>query len=78
MTQAAILSSGMGIAIQSDMVYRPWSLEGLRVEAVSLASPVPTKDVGLVWVFNSGLSDSARAFADFSRTALSTEHQGTY
>ena len=71
----SLVASGMAITILSDMVYRPWSLEGLRVEAVSLASPVPTMDVGLAWAFNAEQSDPARAFADFLRTTLANERQ---
>ena len=73
----SMVAGGMGITILSDMVYRPWSLEGLRVEAVSLASAVPTMDVGLVWAFNADLSDPARSFADFLRTAIASERQGS-
>ena len=72
----SMVASGMGITILSDMVYRPWSLEGLRVEAVSLASPVPTMDVGLAWAFNAELSDPAKAFAGFLRTTLANERKG--
>ena len=71
----SMVANGMGVTILSDMVYRPWSLEGLRVEAVSLASQVPSMDVGLVWAVNAELSDPARAFADFLRTSLANDRQ---
>ena len=67
----SMVASGMGITILSDMVYRPWSLEGLRVEAVTLASPVPTMDVGLAWAVNVELPPAARAFAEFMRSSAS-------
>ena len=67
----SMVASGMGVTILSDMVYRPWSLEGLRVEAVSLASDVPTMDVGLAWANRAELPAAARAFADFIQTAAS-------
>jgi len=68
----SMVASGMGITILSDMVYRPWSLEGLRVEAVDLATPIPSMDVGLAWAVNVELPPVARAFADFMRTSFET------
>ena len=67
----SMVASGMGITILSDMVYRPWSLEGQRVEAVSLVTPVPSMDVGLAWAFNRELSPAAKTFAEFMRNANS-------
>ncbi|MEG9863063.1 MAG: LysR family transcriptional regulator [Parvularculales bacterium] len=66
----SMVASGMGITILSDMVYRPWSLEGQRVEAVPLATPVPSMDVGIAWAFNSELSPATHAFAEFMRNDL--------
>lgn len=61
----SMVSSGMGVTILSDMVYRPWSLEGRRVEISSVVEPIPTMDVGLAWAANVSLPPAARAFADF-------------
>lgn len=61
----SMVSSGMGVTILSDMVYRPWSLEGRRVEISSVAEPIPTMDVGLAWAANVSLPPAAQAFADF-------------
>ncbi len=72
----SMIASGMGVTILSDMVYRPWSLEGLRVEAVDLSTPVPTMDVGLAWAVNVDLPPPARAFAEFMRTSLETGRSG--
>ena len=63
----SMVASGMGITILSDMVYRPWSLEGQQIEAIPLATPVPSMDVGIVWAFKSELSPATQAFADFMR-----------
>ncbi len=69
----SMVANGMGITILSNMVYRPWSLEGLRIEAVSLASPVPSMDVGLAWSVATGLSPTAEAFARFMRNEVVPE-----
>jgi DNA-binding transcriptional LysR family regulator len=45
----SIVANGGGVAILSDMVYRPWSLEGKRIETIVLTDPVPAMAVGLAW-----------------------------
>jgi len=61
----SMVASGMGVTILSDMVYRPWSLEGQRIEARSLQDDIPTMDVGLAWLRGAVLSSSAQAFHDY-------------
>lgn len=63
----SMVASSMAITILSDMVYRPWSLEGLRVEALTLATPIPSMDVGLAWCRQRELPPAAHAFAEFMR-----------
>lgn len=45
----SIVANGNAVTILSDMVYRPWSLEGKRVETVLLAHDVPDMRIGLAW-----------------------------
>ncbi|MBD1550866.1 LysR family transcriptional regulator [Pseudomonas typographi] len=45
----SLVASGHGVTILSDLVYRPWSLDGQRIVRRPLADPVPTMDVGLAW-----------------------------
>lgn len=37
----SMVANGSGVAILSDMVYRPWSLEGRRIETIMLLDAVP-------------------------------------
>jgi DNA-binding transcriptional LysR family regulator len=67
----SMVADGLGVTVLSDMVYRPWSLEGLRIEQRNLASPVPSMDVGLAWRMNKKLGLTARAFADFLSLSIS-------
>lgn len=67
----SMVADGLGITILSDMVYRPWSLEGLRIEKRNLSSPIPTMDVGLAWLKACKMSPAARAFADFLGQSVS-------
>ena len=52
----------MGVTILSNMVYRPWSLEGQHVEVRPVTDHVPTMDVGLAWRRNTETSPPVRVF----------------
>ena len=45
----SLVAAGLGLSIQPDMTYRPWSLEGDIIEARPLADLSATLDVGLAW-----------------------------
>lgn len=45
----SMVANGQGITILSDMVYRPWSLEGKRIGTVTTDREIPSMDVGLAW-----------------------------
>ena len=59
-----MVASGLGITILSDMVYRPWSLDGQRIETCDLSDDVPTMDVGLVWKRDSALTPAAETLVN--------------
>jgi DNA-binding transcriptional LysR family regulator len=61
----SMVATGTGVSILSDMVYRPWSLEGDRIEARAIQDTVPSMDVGLAWKRDSQLNPCAQAFRDF-------------
>jgi DNA-binding transcriptional LysR family regulator len=61
----SMVADGLGLTILSDMVYRPWSLEGQRIERRDLLTSIPTMDVGLAWLRSEPLVPATRAFADF-------------
>jgi len=61
----SMVATGMGVTILSDMVYRPWSLEGQRIETRSLAGSVPTMDVGLAWKRDATMTEAAQAFYEY-------------
>lgn len=66
----SLVAAGVGVAILSDMVYRPWSLEGQRIEVRSVAGPIPSMDVGLAWPKGRAMSPAAAAFRSFMSVAL--------
>ena len=63
----SMVANGSGVAIPSDMVYRPWSLEGRRIETIVLRDPVPPMSVGLAWRKDIELSPAMHAVRDYFR-----------
>lgn len=63
----SMVANGMGVAILSDMVYRPWSLEGRRIETITLKDKVPRMDVGLAWKADIEITPAMKAFRDYFR-----------
>jgi DNA-binding transcriptional LysR family regulator len=61
----SMVAAGMGVTILSDMVLRPWSLEGQRIETRALVDEIPSMDVGLSWRRDRPMSPATRAFHDF-------------
>lgn len=66
----SMVAGGMGIAILSDLIYRPWSLEGQRIETRVIEDEVPSMDIGLAWRRDTKPSEAAMAFRDFMRFAV--------
>ncbi|ARP93183.1 LysR family transcriptional regulator [Bordetella genomosp. 13] len=60
-----LVAHGFGITVLSDMVYRPWSLEGKKIEAAPLADAVPPMEAGLIWHARAALAKPANAFRQF-------------
>jgi DNA-binding transcriptional LysR family regulator len=65
----SMVSTGAAVTILSDTVYRPWSIDGSRVEKKDVAGKIPTMDVGLAWLKTRPLSDAAVLFDEFLRAA---------
>ncbi|GAB2458448.1 LysR family transcriptional regulator [Comamonas humi] len=63
-----LVAVGLGVTILSDMVYRSWTLENARLEAVTLSDPLPSMDIGFAWKRDVELGRYARAFVDACRS----------
>lgn len=63
----SLVATGAGVALLPDLVYRPWSLEGDRIEARSIVEPLPTVEVGIAWRHGSPLSPAAQNFIAIAR-----------
>lgn len=58
----SLVACGEGLAILPDMLYRPWSLDGDRLEARSLQETMPSLQVGIAWRRGSLLSETTKNF----------------
>ncbi len=60
----SLVATGAGVAVLPDLVYRPWSLEGDRIEARPMVEQMPPVRVGVVWRRGSPLSEAGTRFLD--------------
>lgn len=58
-----------GITILSDLVYRPWSLEGRRILRRDVSEVIPTMDIGVVWRKNATQDSNREALVHFLHSA---------
>ena len=71
----SLVATGAGISLLPDLVYRPWSLEGDRIECRDVAGQFPEVQVGLVWRRGSPLSRAAQNFIAIAQAHTSTRGQ---
>src|ERR1700754_574125 len=67
----SLVATGAGVALLPDLVYRPWSLEGERVESWGVSGSLPVVSVGMVWRKGSSLPQAARDFVGIAETMRS-------
>lgn len=65
-----MVALGLGVTILSDMVFRPWSLDGRRILTVPLADSVPPMEVGLIWLKGRKLSPVAQLLRRYLEVAV--------
>lgn len=68
----SLVATGAGIALLPDLVYRPWSLEGDRIESRDISGSLPVVQVGMVWRRGSTLTQAARDFIGLAQA----QHSG--
>ncbi|MGD9866662.1 MAG: LysR substrate-binding domain-containing protein [Hyphomicrobiales bacterium] len=61
----SMVATGAAVTILADISYRPWSLDGSRVEARRLACSIPPMIIGLIAVRGRTLSTPCRLFRRF-------------
>ena len=65
----SLVANGQGVAILSDMVHRPFSLEGKRIETVNVRDPIPAMDVGLAYRKGMDFTPEMEALRSYFRQA---------
>src|SRR5690606_25587767 len=58
----SLVATGAGVALLPDLVYRPWSLEGDRIESRDISGSLPAVQVGMAWRRGSSLTPQALNF----------------
>jgi DNA-binding transcriptional LysR family regulator len=66
----SLVATGAGLAILPSLVYRPWSLEGDRIEIRDVSGDLPSVQVGLAWRKGAPLSPPAYNFVRSAQVAL--------
>ncbi|WGD28393.1 LysR family transcriptional regulator [Ancylobacter sp. WKF20] len=64
----SLVATGAGVAVLPDLTYRPWSLEGDKIEARALSEDVPAVEVATAWRRGSPLSAAAAGFVALAAT----------
>ena len=64
----SLVATGSGVAVLPDLAYRPWSLEGDRIEACEIEEILPDLTVGVAWRKGSPLPQVAETFIDLAVT----------
>ena len=63
----SMVATGAGVTILSDMVHRPWSLDGDRIHTIPIKQNIPTMDTGLIWNVSQTSNPLVKYFSDFCR-----------
>ena len=64
----SLVASGAGVSFLPDLVYRPWSLEGDRIDSRDVSAQLPVIQVGLVWRRGAGVPEAARMFLSVAQS----------
>lgn len=68
----SLVATGAGLAILPSLVYRPWSLEGDRIEIRDVSGDLPSVQVGLAWRRGAPLAAPALNFIRSAQSAISS------
>jgi DNA-binding transcriptional LysR family regulator len=70
-----MVALGLGVTVLSDMVFRPWSLDGRRLRTVPLKNPIPPMEVGLIWPKGHRLGPVATALRRYLEVSVGSHGQ---
>ncbi|MEL7515708.1 MAG: LysR family transcriptional regulator [Pseudomonadota bacterium] len=64
----SLVASGAGVSFLPDLVYRPWSLEGDRIDSRDVSTKLPVIQVGLVWRRGAKVSAATKSFLSVAQS----------
>lgn len=73
----SLVATGAGVALLPDLVYRPWSLDGDRIESRDVSGKLPIVQVGMVWRRGLPLSPAVQDFISLARMGQNDRHLRT-
>ena len=69
----SLVATGAGLAILPSLVYRPWSLEGQKIERIAMAESIPPLEIGIVWKREADITQAMELFISFLRQTVRRE-----
>ena len=63
----SLVATGAGLSILPDVLYRPWSLDGDRLEVRNIMEEMPKIDIGIAWRRGLTQSETAQNFLVVAR-----------
>jgi DNA-binding transcriptional LysR family regulator len=63
----SLVATGAGLSIQPDLLYRPWSLDGDRLEVRNIVEELPQLEIGVAYRRGSSLVEAAQQFILIAR-----------
>ncbi|NKX40327.1 LysR family transcriptional regulator [Rhodobacteraceae bacterium R_SAG2] len=73
----SLVATGAGVALLPDLVYRPWSLDGDRIECRDVSGSLPIVQVGVVWRRGLPLSPATKDFISLAQVGHAGRHLRT-
>lgn len=67
----SFIAREQGVTILSNLLYRPWSLDGTRIVSKPIAEPIPTMNLGIVWRRDRNPTLQSQYFIEFMKRTLS-------
>jgi len=64
----SLVASGADVSFLPDLVYRPCSLEGDRIDSRDVSSQLPVIQVGLVWRRGATSSEATKSFVSMAQS----------
>ena len=68
----SLVATGAGVALLPNLVYRPWSLEGDRINSRDVSGTLPVLQVGLVWRRGWPIAEATHEFIEI----VQAQHRG--